>query len=1364
MDTRIVFEDKTATAHQWGKYEIGRGRHYIWNRSNIATRNKYMWEKYGVRYITKPTFVWDYFDLAVAELYHSWEKRQVDPAYEHTWNLHDIIPAGSIAYKWSKSYPRYIWERYERKEVPQYIYQYTINSVYSTLRAQHYKLDSTSGNGKNPHDSSLYTGYFCDIQDFFGSTGATKLPEARSAYNGVSLSNYVKIGTAKYDQTATISGSYNVFTCGYQYSRNATFDTSTGVMALRNPSTSTTTTPTPLIPLVDDIANAAVGTRIFATCITNWSYSTEGSACYMVPCPRYTSATGSYVTKTPLTEVKLSPGAYYNVFWDTSVYSGGIYCLEVIFVKTATGELDMYAAGINNYGASYTRTPTGETTLEKGKFIDNVYATNQNAHPDDDFDTSYYYNYVGSDVGEYIEEEESDTKNTYPQNGISGNYYYIYLGSEVATTARKGALRQTLQSTNRHEYPDAGPKDGYWYQYKGNEFAGQYYTTANYLPSYGSTSTIYYSNIKPTINRQTGTYSFNAASVRSSSASAMDSAQIASLVTSGYKYVMFGGYSGQRYYYEFISTTTKVGTVFNELLRYGLAFDKGPIEEYGNYEGMKRQNDSFFQDTTNKVKGDTSGSYRGQVDSENENAYPTNGKQGDYWYIFNRQVGEAAMDKGTYEGTVTAYQLDAYPQDGTMNGSWYLYKDYEIELYEGEKVGEVSDPDREAFPDNGVQDGYWYKYRTYSDDHYAGKFVDFVTAPNKNGWPQNGEQGGYWYIYISTVGADIYTLTSTEITKHVTYKQNTNSQEDYVIGDAVSASAEFEILDEKKEAKKYLGLKFRYYTRQASDSQWRLIGKFNVKEIERPEEFRAKIVGYDEISKFDIYVDEWIERTKWPMALKDVFASLCNYCGVGFVSTDFLNNNFMVKDNFTGVNVTGRQILGYIAQAAGGFACADANGLVAIKRYQETGVTLDKTRYVKATIADYKTPQINKLTVQMKENDLGVSSGDGTCCYKITNNPLFYADSNSEIQSAVNTLYTAIRNVTYTPATISLLQDFGINCGDIITIGNEKIYVMNKTITSSGVELSCTGSETREATGEEVNSEIVALRGKTNELIRDLEKTQSILTDTAAQLRSEITQTAGEIKAEVQYQGEVISQIKANVDGIKLTYNSANGTASITIADITVSNLVDGNYVQKVVAGIDLTGYVRFNDLQRTGSTIINGSNITTGYISADRIQLTGAIAWSDLSTNCKNKIVEFAEDAASGMQSSIPSYIHSTYIDSTNIYSPNIYGARITAGTTTDGYIEMAANGMSFKSKTGGSLIGMGYYPGNYNYPYILLGAGVDAYGTDRGMIKKYSNGIWIGDSDGVSGSTVGRGTGLFVNFGQNRLYKYENGVATQL
>jgi hypothetical protein len=74
---------------------------------------------------------------------------------------------------------------------------------------------------------------------------------------------------------------------------------------------------------------------------------------------------------------------------------------------------------------------------------------------------------------------------------------------------------------------------------------------------------------------------------------------------------------------------------------------------------------------------------------------------------------------------------------------------------------------------------------------------------------------------------------------------------------------------------------------------------------------------------------------------------------------------------------------------------------------------------------------------------------------------------------------------------------------------------MSKELSASGCKLECFGNQYRDKKAQSINSDIVALRGKTNELYRDLEMTQSTLTDRANGLQSQITQTAEEINLRV---------------------------------------------------------------------------------------------------------------------------------------------------------------------------------------------------------------------------------------------------------
>ena len=83
-----------------------------------------------------------------------------------------------------------------------------------------------------------------------------------------------------------------------------------------------------------------------------------------------------------------------------------------------------------------------------------------------------------------------------------------------------------------------------------------------------------------------------------------------------------------------------------------------------------------------------------------------------------------------------------------------------------------------------------------------------------------------------------------------------------------------------------------------------------------------------------------------------------------------------------------------------------------------------------------------------------------------------------------------------------------------------------------------------------------------------------------------------------QFVQDMNGQITTNKNNISRVEQTANSITS------TVSDL-NGKYTQlkQTVDGIDMTGKVSFSDLSTSGKTVINGANITTGYISGNRIK-----------------------------------------------------------------------------------------------------------------------------------------------------------------
>ena len=136
---------------------------------------------------------------------------------------------------------------------------------------------------------------------------------------------------------------------------------------------------------------------------------------------------------------------------------------------------------------------------------------------------------------------------------------------------------------------------------------------------------------------------------------------------------------------------------------------------------------------------------------------------------------------------------------------------------------------------------------------------------------------------------------------------------------------------------------------------------------------------------------------------------------------------------------------------------------------------------------------------------------------------------------------------------------------------------------------------------------------------------------------------ADEIDDEYPYKSPTQRQIERNMAKARSLITKTSEEIMLKVDGI------DGEYTElkTTVDGVTIT--------DQSGTTKIKGSSIetasiATNAISADQVNLTGAITWSDLSDEAKQRV-------DSGKGDDNPSYIKSSYIDSAKIVSPNIYG-----------------------------------------------------------------------------------------------------------
>ena len=112
-----------------------------------------------------------------------------------------------------------------------------------------------------------------------------------------------------------------------------------------------------------------------------------------------------------------------------------------------------------------------------------------------------------------------------------------------------------------------------------------------------------------------------------------------------------------------------------------------------------------------------------------------------------------------------------------------------------------------------------------------------------------------------------------------------------------------------------------------------------------------------------------------------------------------------------------------------------------------------------------------------------------------------------------------------------------------------------------------------------------------SDVVSDINKEQAEIIDRVDKVKINIDNEIGEIKLTIKDEAlKLESNIKQTAEEINLRVSDLNGKYT---------------ELKQTVDGIDITGMVTFKDLENTGSTIINGSNITTGTLNADKVNIT---------------------------------------------------------------------------------------------------------------------------------------------------------------
>lgn len=317
------------------------------------------------------------------------------------------------------------------------------------------------------------------------------------------------------------------------------------------------------------------------------------------------------------------------------------------------------------------------------------------------------------------------------------------------------------------------------------------------------------------------------------------------------------------------------------------------------------------------------------------------------------------------------------------------------------------------------------------------------------------------------------------------------------------------------------------------------MGLFSLDKPTKVNDTLIKVSGSDRLKKFDIYVDAWIKSVNYPIRLKDYLYSLCNYVQVQFRDSSFVNQDWLVS-KYDGENISGLQVLRWIAEAAACFGRIDEQGWPSFGWYKPVDFTIDSALYSSVTIEEYQTAPIDKVQVSAVENDIGViipNDVSKTNAYIIQDNPLLDSDSSAALQTAAQNIYNRLNGLLYQPYSVSLNAIPLLRAGQICTISTRKgqtfsAYIMSRSTKSGKDEFSADGNERRAIEAKQVNHRLERLNGKTNELVHTLE---------------ENTQTLTQVKETVDGVSENMSSISQKVDSITNTVQNPDGSATTTL-------------------------------------------------------------------------------------------------------------------------------------------------------------------------------------------------------------------------
>lgn len=437
--------------------------------------------------------------------------------------------------------------------------------------------------------------------------------------------------------------------------------------------------------------------------------------------------------------------------------------------------------------------------------------------------------------------------------------------------------------------------------------------------------------------------------------------------------------------------------------------------------------------------------------------------------------------------------------------------------------------------------------------------------------------------------------------KKLSYETSSSSEEYLQLGSAVSAKIELSIkrideLFENTEIPVEIGMKL-----PSGKYEYIPVGFFTA-EHPTNDQTTTTFTAYDRMMKT---TGLYVSNLTYPASAVSVLNEISAGCGVP-VDVSNIDSSIMISTKPAGY--TYREMIGYIASMAGGFACVDRTGTIVIKWYSDVDYKLDVTR-IMSFEKDESNYNLEKLSCNV-DNSTTLTSGGGILGVTF-DNPFI-------TQDRLDNIFKKLSGFSYRGASVKTLGDVRLDPWDVITVedgeGTYKVPVMNiqqeydggltMTITAYGKtqteqEVDFKGPTTQQ--NERIYSDLVL----TKELIAkkvdaDWVKANTVQAETIVSINNDLENIRN------NYLKSNVAEIRyATIDDL----NVANAKITDLKANMLTADIADLNYAKVDFANVigQVVGTSLIKDGAVTNEKVQNlsANKITSGTIDASKITVT---------------------------------------------------------------------------------------------------------------------------------------------------------------